>query len=101
MCKQAQQLENLVMEAEQEDFNKSVENLTKHCNAYVPCLINSGGHSDSCMIALMFAAIEIHVASVYVSCREFLLFSSSIHIFQFVGSRVKQLIIDEVVTAGL
>ncbi|XP_024375456.1 uncharacterized protein [Physcomitrium patens] len=32
---QAQQLDNLVMEAEQEDFNKSVENLTKHCNAFM------------------------------------------------------------------
>lgn len=39
LFKQAQQLDNLVMEAEQEDFNKSVENLTKHCNAYVPSVL--------------------------------------------------------------
>lgn len=72
VCKQAQQLENLVMEAEQEDFNKSVENLTKHCNAYVPCLINSEGHSDSSVIALIFllhllsATIKINVEYIYI-----------------------------------
>ncbi|XP_024399009.1 uncharacterized protein [Physcomitrium patens] len=32
---QAQLLNNLVAEAEQEDINKSVENLTKHCNAFM------------------------------------------------------------------
>ena len=47
LCKQAQQLESLVMEAEQEDFNKSVENLTKHCNAYVSSRVFSRGGFDT------------------------------------------------------
>ncbi|CAK9256694.1 unnamed protein product [Sphagnum jensenii] len=34
LLEQAQQLTRLVMEAEQEDFDKSMDNLTKHCNAF-------------------------------------------------------------------
>jgi hypothetical protein len=34
VAQQAQQLTRLVMEAEQEDFDKSMDNLTKHCNAF-------------------------------------------------------------------
>ena len=55
-CEQAQQLENLVMEAEQEDFNKSVENLTKHCNAYVS--------SDLCLTGVYVTTYFLCVVDV-------------------------------------
>jgi hypothetical protein len=29
------------MEAEQEDFDKSMDNLTKHCNAYAPTIFKT------------------------------------------------------------
>jgi hypothetical protein len=41
LLEQAQQLTRLVMEAEQEDFDKSMDNLTKHCNAYAPTIFKT------------------------------------------------------------
>jgi hypothetical protein len=41
VAQQAQQLTRLVMEAEQEDFDKSMDNLTKHCNAYAPTIFKT------------------------------------------------------------
>jgi hypothetical protein len=41
VTQQAQQLARLVMEAEQEDFDKSMDNLTKHCNAYAPTIFKT------------------------------------------------------------
>jgi hypothetical protein len=41
VAQQAQQLASLVIEAEQENFDKSMENLTKHCNEYVSTIFKT------------------------------------------------------------
>ena len=78
MRKQAQQLENLVMEAEQEDFNKSIENLTKHCNAYVSCHSHFREQLDTFVMFLLHLLSPAIIGNVkyiyivYVSCKGFL-----------------------------